>query len=90
MGDKQETYAVAESLRALVEAYGAKVVEHPDQFVAAMDDFVGDDEVQPGERSLLADAVRLGSPRRVAELIGHGATAPAAVRHAGAELDRAR
>lgn len=90
MGDKQETYAVADSLRALVHAYGASVLEHADQFVAAMDDFVGDEEVRPGERSLLADAVRLGSPRRVAELLGHGADAAAAVHQAGAELDRAR
>lgn len=90
MGDKEPTYAVAESLRALVVAYGPGVVEHADQFGAALDDFVADDETVSGERMLLGDAVRLGSPRRLAELIGHGADPVAAVRQVGAELDRAR
>ena len=54
-----------EQLRDLVERQGTGVVETPEAFRAALDDFLTEDEATLGELNLLGDAVRLGAVDRL-------------------------
>ena len=82
--------ALHHSLRELVEARGAAVVEDSDELRAALDDFLAEDEATLGELNLLVDAVRLGALRRLVDVLDHGAEPAAAVWDAGRALARDR
>ena len=79
-----------ELLRELVERQGAGVIETPEAFRAALDDFLSEDEATLGELNLLADAVRLGAVDRLLSMLDHGADPHAAVAEAGDALARDR
>lgn len=79
-----------ERLDALRSALGAEVFEHPDNFRAALDDFLDEGSASTGEINLLVDAVRLDAYRRMIGMIESGAEPPAAVEAAGALLARER
>jgi hypothetical protein len=77
-------------LRDLVARQGPDVVEGPEVFRAALDDFLTEDEATTGELNLLVDAVRLGAIRRMLSILDQGADPAAAVREAGDALARDR
>ena len=79
-----------ELLRELVERQGAGVVETPEAFRAALDDFLSEDEATLGELNLLADAVRLGAVGRLLSMLDNGAQPLAAVAESGDALARDR
>ena len=79
-----------ELLRELVERQGAGVIETPEAFRAALDDFLTEDEATLGELNLLADAVRLGAVDRLLSMLDNGAEPHAAVAEAGDALARDR
>ena len=82
--------ALYEQLRILVDTHGASIFDVAEDFRAAMDDFLSEDEATAGELNLLVDAVRLGSVRRLVELLDQGASSEAALADAGAQLARDR
>lgn len=77
-------------LAELVAVRGAGIVADPNEFRAALDDYLTDDEIEPGDRNVLVDAVRLGAVRRLLELLDQGGEPHAAVNEAGAALARER
>ncbi|HWM75333.1 MAG TPA: hypothetical protein VNQ53_16415 [Nocardioides sp.] len=77
-------------LRELLERQGAGVIETPEAFRAALDDFLSEDEATLGELNLLGDAVRLGAVDRLLSMLDHGADPHAAVAEAGDALARDR
>ncbi len=79
-----------ESLRDMVTSRGRGVVDDGSEFRAALDDYLTEDEITPGELNLLADAVRLGAVSRLLDLLDHGAAPAAAVEAAGSSLARDR
>ena len=81
---------VHEKLRALVSAHGASILERPEDLRAALDDYLAEDEIAPGDLHLLVDAVRFGAYERLVSLLDHVADPAAAVREAATELARAR
>lgn len=82
--------ALHDSLRELVAARGAAVVDDATELRGALDDFLGEDEATLGELNLLVDAVRLGGLGRMLTMLDHGADPAAAVAEAGAALARDR
>lgn len=82
--------ALHDSLRELVAARGAAVVDDATELRGALDDFLGEDEATIGELNLLVDAVRLGGLDRMLTMLDHGADPAAAVAEAGAALARDR
>ena len=82
--------ALYEQLRVLVDTHGPAILDHAEGFRAALDDFLSEEEATAGELNLLVDAVRLGSVRRLVELLDQGATPEAALADAGAQLARDR
>lgn len=77
-------------LAELVAARGADVLADPGEFRAALDDYLTDDEISPGDRNVLVDAVRLGAVRRLLVLLDQGSDPRAAVNEAGIALARER
>lgn len=77
-------------LSELVATRGADVLGDPGEFRAALDDYLTDDEIEPGDRNVLTDAVRLGALRRLLELLGQGSDPRAAIIEAGSALARER
>ena len=88
--DRGFAMSLHESLRDMVTSRGRGVVEDGSEFRAALDDYLTEDEVTPGELNLLADAVRLGAVSRLLDLLDHGAAPAAAVQAAGSSLARDR
>lgn len=82
--------ALHDSLRELVAARGAAVVDDATELRGALDDFLGEDEATIGELNLLVDAVRLGGLDRLLTMLDNGAAPAAAVAEAGAALARDR
>ncbi len=70
----------------LVATRGADVVDDPAEFRAALDDYLTDEEITPGDRNVLTDAVRLGAVRRLLDLLDHGSDPRSAVAEAGTAL----
>jgi hypothetical protein len=79
-----------EQLRSLVLQHGTGIADNAEQFRAALDDFLTEDDASQGELNLLVDAVRLGAVPRLLTMIDNGADAEAAVREAGGGLARDR
>ena len=79
-----------DQLRSLVSQHGAAIAENADQFRAALDDYLTEDDATQGELNLLVDAVRLGGVERLLTMMENGADPEAAVREAGGELARDR
>lgn len=77
-------------LTELVTTRGADVLDDPGEFRAAVDDYLTDEELSPGDRNVLVDAVRLGAVRRLLALLDQGSDPRAAVSEAGAALARER
>ncbi len=77
-------------LARMVAARGADVLADPVEFRAALDDYLTDDEISPGDRNVLVDAVRLDAVRRLVDLLDHGSDPRAAVNEAGLALARER
>lgn len=75
-----------ERLVELVAARGADIVDDPAEFRAALDDYLTDEEITPGDRNVLTDAVRLGAVRRLLALLDHGSDPRSAVAEAGNAL----
>jgi len=74
----------------LVTARGPDLLADPGEFRAALDDYLTDDEITPGDRNVLTDAVRLGAVERLLYLLDHGSDPRAAVHEAGMALARER
>ena len=89
-GEYRAAVALYEQLRVLVDTHGPAILDQAEGFRAALDDFLTEDEATAGELNLLVDAVRLGSVRRLVELLDQGATPEAALADAGAQLARDR
>jgi hypothetical protein len=79
-----------EQLRSLVSQHGTGIADNADQFRAALDDYLTEDDATQGELNLLVDAVRLGGVERLVTMLENGAEPDAAVREAGGELARDR
>jgi hypothetical protein len=79
-----------EQLRSLVSQHGVGIAENAEQFRAALDDYLTEQDASQGELNLLVDAVRLGDVDRLKTMLDNGADAEAAVREAGGELARDR
>jgi hypothetical protein len=79
-----------EQLRNLVLQHGTGIADNAEQFRAALDDYLTEEDAGPGELNLLVDAVRLGGVSRLITMIDNGADADAAVREAGGGLARDR
>ena len=79
-----------EQLRSLVLQHGTGIADNAEQFRAALDDFLTEDDASQGELNLLVDAVRLGAVQRLLTTIDNGADWEAAVREAGGGLARDR
>lgn len=79
-----------EQLRTLVAQHGVAITESADQFRAALDDYLTEQDASQGELNLLVDAVRLGGVDRLVTMLDNGADPQAAVREAGGELARDR
>jgi hypothetical protein len=82
--------AVHARLAELVAARGDEVFADPGEFRAALEDYLTDDEITPGDRNVLVDAVRLGAVRRLLELLDQGSDPRASVNEAGIALARER
>lgn len=82
--------ALHDQLRTLIDTHGSAILDVAEDFRAALDDFLTEHEATTGEINLLVDAVRLGSVRRLVELIDQGATPEAALADAGSQLARDR
>ncbi|MEQ6902754.1 hypothetical protein [Nocardioides sp. YIM 152588] len=82
--------ALHDALRDLVMARGPAVVDDGEEFRAALDDFLAEDEASLGEINLLVDAVRLGAFARLRELLRQGGDPRAAVDEAAVQLARDR
>jgi hypothetical protein len=79
-----------EQLRSLVSQHGTGIADNADQFRAALDDYLTEEDATQGELNLLVDAVRLGGVERLLTMLDNGADPDAAVREAGGELARDR
>lgn len=79
-----------EQLRSLVAQHGVGITESAEQFRAALDDYLTEQDASQGELNLLVDAVRLGGVERLVTMLDNGADPDAAVREAGGELARDR
>ncbi len=79
-----------EQLRSLVSQHGVGIAENAEQFRAALDDYLTEEDASQGELNLLVDAVRLGGVERLKTMLDNGADPDAAVREAGGELARDR
>jgi hypothetical protein len=79
-----------EQLRSLVSQHGTGIADNAEQFRAALDDYLTEDDATQGELNLLVDAVRLGGVERLVTMLENGADPDAAVREAGGELARDR
>ena len=79
-----------EQLRSLVAQHGTGIADNAEQFRAALDDYLTEDDATQGELNLLVDAVRLGGVDRLVTMLENGADPDAAVREAGGELARDR
>ncbi|MET0523503.1 MAG: hypothetical protein ABWZ91_01800, partial [Nocardioides sp.] len=79
-----------EQLRSLVSQHGTGIVDTPEQFRGALDDYLTEQDATQGELNLLVDAVRLGGVERLLAMLDNGADPDAAVREAGGELARDR
>jgi len=79
-----------DELRDLVETFGPGLFRDPDQFRAALDDFLPEQMAIPGQLNVLNDAVRFGSHARCVELVEQGGDPWMAVRTAGDTLARER
>jgi hypothetical protein len=79
-----------DQLRSLVSQHGAGIAENAEQFRAALDDYLTEDDATQGELNLLVDAVRLGGVDRLLTMLENRADPEAAVREAGGELARDR
>jgi hypothetical protein len=77
-------------LTELVGARGPEVLDDPAEFRAALDDYLTDEEITPGDRNVLVDAVRLGAAQRLLALLDHGSEPRSAVSEAGMALARER
>jgi|GEM_PF-4754297 len=77
-------------LAELIDARGAEVLADPGEFRAALDDYLTDEEISPGDRNVLVDAVRLDAVRRLIALLDQGSDPRAAVNEAGLALARER
>lgn len=77
-------------LTELVTARGADVLADPVEFRAALDDYVTDEEITPGDRNVLVDAVRLGAVQLLLRLLDQGSEPRAAISEAGMALARER
>src|ERR687896_1160959 len=79
-----------EQLRSLMSQHGTGIADNADQFRAALDDYLTEEDATQGELNLLVDAVRLGGVERLLTMLDNGADPDAAVREAGGELARDR
>jgi hypothetical protein len=79
-----------EQLRSLVAQHGTGIADNAEQFRAALDDYLTEDDASQGELNLLVDSVRLGGVERLLTMLDNGAEPDAAVREAGGELARDR
>lgn len=79
-----------EQLRSLVAQHGTGIADSAEQFRAALDDYLTEEDATQGELNLLVDSVRLGGVERLLNMLDNGADADAAVREAGGELARDR
>ncbi len=77
-------------LRQLVATVGLGVLSEPDDFEAALDDYLPDDAASPGELNLVVDAVRLGAYKHLMRLVDDGAAPADAVTEAGLRLANVR
>ncbi len=77
-------------LAELITARGAEVLADPGEFRAALDDYLTDEEISPGDRNVLVDAVRLDAVRRLLVLLDQGSDPRAAINEAGLALARER
>ncbi|RHW27385.1 hypothetical protein D0Z08_09560 [Nocardioides immobilis] len=77
-------------LAELITARGAEVLADPGEFRAALDDYLTDEEISPGDRNVLVDAVRLDAVRRLLGLLDQGSDPRAAINEAGLALARER
>ena len=77
-------------LAELIDARGAEVLADPGEFRAALDDYLTDEEISPGDRNVLVDAVRLDAVRRLITLLDQGSDPRVAVNEAGLALARER
>ncbi len=79
-----------DELRELVTSYGPELLRDGDQFRAALDDYVEEGSVLPGQLNLLHDAVRFGALARCLELLANNSEPAMAVQTAGDALARER
>ena len=79
-----------EELRELVESFGPQLLLDPEQFRAALDDYVDEGTAFPGQVNLLHDAVRFGALARCLETLARGGDPVAAIEMAGDGLARER
>ena len=79
-----------EELRELVESFGPQLLLDPEQFRAALDDYVDEGTAFPGQVNLLHDAVRFGALARCLETLTRGGDPVAAIEMAGDGLARER
>ena len=77
-------------LAELVSARGLGLLADPEEFRAALDDYLTDEELEPGDRNVLVDAVRLGAVRRLVVLLEQGSDQSSAVSESGLALARER
>lgn len=82
--------ALQESLRSLVLARGVEVLADADEFRAALDDYLAEEEATRGEVNLLVDTVRLGALGRLWHLLDQGGDPRVAVATVADELARDR
>ncbi len=82
--------AVHHELAELIAAAGREILDEPEEFRAALDDFFAESAATTGELSLLVDAVRLGNFARFVDQINLGADSALAVQDQGDRLAWAR
>lgn len=79
-----------EHLAELVTSVGPQVLDDPDGFRAALDDYLDEGAASTGDINLLVDAVRLGAYGWMINTITHGGEGGRAVEAAGTLLARDR
>jgi hypothetical protein len=79
-----------ETLYSLRWTIGQESFEDPDEFRAALDDFLDEGSLSSGQINLLVDAMRFGAYRRMMSMIESGAEPAAAVEAGGELLSRER
>jgi hypothetical protein len=87
---RPESTSVAAALERLVAERGEGILADPDQFRAALDDYLDESDVSAGVIYLLTDAVRLGALESLRAMVSAGATPASAVESAGGRLARDR